>query len=79
LDGVTVFRGQSIVVVDLREWLSPELEVTVLTVQTTRTALHVWLGPGRMRDLPGHELRALPEGPESPESPADRPSSGAVD
>jgi len=61
VDGVTVIRGQSIVVVDLRRWLAPELDVSVLTVQAARESLHVWLGPGRLRDLPVRPPRALPE------------------
>jgi len=68
LDGVTVFRGQSIVVMDLRRWLAPELDLNVLTVQTTRTALHVWLGPGELQDLPAPQPPALPEGSADPEN-----------
>jgi hypothetical protein len=61
LAGVTVIRGQSIVVVDLRPWLSPELDIRILTVQATRQSLHVWLGPGTLRELPSRQPRALPE------------------
>jgi hypothetical protein len=68
LDGVTVFRGQGIVVMDLRQWLAPELDLSVLTVQTTGRSLHVWLGPGELRDLPAPQPRALPEGSASTET-----------
>jgi len=59
-EGVTVFRGDGIVVVDLREWLPPELELSVLTVQATGRALHLWFGPGRLTDLPEQVRAALP-------------------
>jgi hypothetical protein len=61
LAGVTVIRGQSIVVVDLRPWMSPELDIRILTVQATRQSLHVWLGPGTLGELPSRQPRALPE------------------
>lgn len=51
-DEVTVFPGDGIVVVDLRRWIPPELEVTVLTVQVTERTLELWLGAGRLLDLP---------------------------
>jgi hypothetical protein len=70
LDGVTVFRGRSIVVLDLRRWLAPELEIRVMTVQTTSSSIHVWLGPGELRELPRREPRALPEGAPIPGSDA---------
>lgn len=54
-DEVSVFPGDGIVVVDLRRWIPPELEVTVLTVQVTDRTLELWLGAGRLFDLPSAE------------------------
>lgn len=54
---VTVFRGQGIVVVDLGRWLPPEVSITVITVQATRTRVHVWLAPGHLESLPGADNR----------------------
>ncbi len=51
-DLVTVLGGEGIVIVDLRQWIPPELSLSLLTVQATDRALHIWLGPGEMRDLP---------------------------
>lgn len=65
-DVATVFRGEGIVVLDLRRWIPPELELSVLTVQATEEALHLWLGPGDLRDLPGRSRPALTAGAESP-------------
>jgi hypothetical protein len=65
-DVATVFRGEGIVVVDLRRWIPPELELTVLTVQATEGALHLWLGPGVLRDLPAHPRPALTAGSDHP-------------
>jgi len=58
---VTVFRGQGIVVIDMRSWIPAELNVAVVTVQATRRGLHVWLGPGELVELPGR-MKALPAG-----------------
>lgn len=66
--GVAVVRGQGIVVVDLRRWIAPELEVRLLTVQATSRALHVWLGPGLLSRLPGAEPRSLPATASGPRS-----------
>jgi hypothetical protein len=57
---VKVFRNQRIVVVDLRRWIPPELDLSLLTVQATGRALHLWLGPGSLRDLPPQTRPALP-------------------
>jgi len=57
---VTVFRGQGIVVVDLRRWLPGELDLQVLTVQATTRSLHVWFGPGHLQELPQRDRRRLP-------------------
>jgi hypothetical protein len=62
LEELTVLGGHGIVVLDLRRWLAPELDLRILSVHTTGRSLHVWLGPGELRDLPGREPRALPEG-----------------
>ena len=61
-DVATVFRGEGIVVLDLRRWVPPELELSVLTVQATGGALHLWLGPGVLRDLPAPSRPALTAG-----------------
>jgi len=61
-DGVTVFRGEGIVVVDLRKWLPAELDLSVLTVQATQQSLHLWFGPGSLRDVPHRPKAALPAG-----------------
>ncbi len=61
-DLVTVFRGSGILVVDLREWLPAELDLTVLTVQATEAGVHLWLGPGSLRDVPGEARPALAAG-----------------
>ncbi len=61
-DGVTVFRGEGIVVVDLRKWLPAELDLSVLTVQATQQSLHLWFGPGSLRDVPRRSKAALPAG-----------------
>ncbi len=57
---LSVFPGQGIVVVDLRQWLPEELMLEVLTVQGTARNLHVWFGPGSLRNLPGRGPALLP-------------------
>ena len=61
-DLITVFRGKGIVVVDLRHWLPPELDLKIVTVQATESSLHLWFGAGGLRDLPGHGRSALTAG-----------------
>jgi len=65
-DVATVFRGEGIVVVDLRRWIPRELELSVLTVQATEGALHLWLGPGVLWDLPRRPRPALTVGSNDP-------------
>jgi hypothetical protein len=65
-DLITVFRGQGIVVVDLRRWLPSELDLKIVTVQATEGSLHLWFGAGGLRDLPGHARPALAAGGEAP-------------
>ena len=65
-DVATVFRGEGIVVLDLRRWIPPELELSVLTVQATEGALHLWLGPGALRDLPRRSRPVLTAGADHP-------------
>jgi hypothetical protein len=65
-DVATVFRGEGIVVLDLRRWIPREIELSVLTVQATEGALHLWLGPGALRDLPGRSRPALTVGADYP-------------
>jgi hypothetical protein len=67
LDGIdneliTVFRGRGIVVVDLRRWMPPELDLKVVTVQATASSVHLWFGAGGLRDLPGSGRSALGAG-----------------
>jgi len=67
LDGInneiiTVFRGQGIVVVDLRRWLPSELDLKIVTVQATDSSLHLWFGAGGLRNLPGRSPAALAAG-----------------
>jgi len=57
---LTVFRGQGIVVVDLRTWLPAELDLEVVTVQATARSMHVWFGPGHLQELPQPDRRRLP-------------------
>lgn len=59
---ITVIRGQGIVVVDLRRWLPPELDLKIVTVQATGSSLHLWFGAGGLRDLPGRAPPALAAG-----------------
>jgi hypothetical protein len=69
LDGITLVHGEGIVVVDLRRWLPPQLELSIRTVQATDRAVHIWVGPGSFADLPGSEPLALAAGPPSPAPP----------
>jgi hypothetical protein len=59
-DRMTVISGQGIVVIDLSPWVPPELTLSILTVQATERSIHLWLGPGDLRDLPVAEPPALP-------------------
>jgi hypothetical protein len=61
-EGITVFSGDGIVVVDLRGRLPAELDLSVLTVQSTKRALHVWFGSGGLSDVPTPRREALPAG-----------------
>jgi hypothetical protein len=58
-------HGHGIMVVDLRQWLPAELALSVLTVQATDQALHVWFGPGELGDIPATSRPALTAGDES--------------
>jgi hypothetical protein len=57
---LSVFVGEGILVVDLRQWLPEELILEIVTVQGTSRGLHVWFGPGLLRNLPGRGPRLLP-------------------
>jgi hypothetical protein len=59
---ITVFRGRGIVVVDLRRWLPPELDLKIVTMQATESSIHLWFGAGGLRDLPGRDRPALAAG-----------------
>ena len=62
---LSVFPGDGIVVVDLREWVPEELILQVLTVQGTSRSLHIWFGSGSLRNLPGKGPRLLPPATET--------------
>ncbi len=72
LELVRVIPRQGIVVVDLGRWIPREVNLQVVTVQCTNRYLHLWLGPGELRDLPpllapeveGAEVRVLTAGGE---------------
>jgi len=57
---VTVVGGHGIVIVDLTPWIPPEVTLAVLTVQLTEHYVHLWLGPGELRDVPAVGRLALP-------------------
>jgi hypothetical protein len=59
---VTVFAGEGIVVIDLRDTLPPGLDLKVLTVQATDRSLHLWFGAGSLVDLPAPPPPALAPG-----------------
>jgi hypothetical protein len=67
---LTVFRGDGIVVFDLRPWLPAELDLSVLTVQATERSIHLWFGAGSLADIPASAMAALPAG--EPTESADR-------
>lgn len=59
---ITVISGEGIVVVNLGRWIPSELELEILTVQASDRALHLWLGPGSLLDIPGAARPALSAG-----------------
>jgi len=59
IDVLTV-HGDGILVLDLRKWLPPELDLKVLTIQATERSAHVWFGAGGLRDIPAKRSKALP-------------------
>jgi hypothetical protein len=61
-DRVTVFSGEGIVVVDLRDTLPAGLDLKILTVQATDRSLHLWFGAGSLVDLPAAPPPALAPG-----------------
>ncbi len=61
-DLVTVIRGSGIVVVDLRRWIPPELDLKVVALQVVGGRAHLWLGPGSMAVWPGGRRPALEPG-----------------
>jgi hypothetical protein len=63
-DRVTVFPGEGIVVIDLRDTLPPGLDLKILTVQATGRSLHLWFGAGSLVDLPAPPPPALAPGGE---------------
>jgi hypothetical protein len=69
---VHVMSGEGIVVVDLSEWLPANLRATVVTVRAGDDALHVWLGPGSLEDIPTPRHPSLPAGQKVNEDTAGR-------
>ena len=67
---VHVMPGQGIIVVDLSGWLPASLRATVVTVRAGGDALHVWLGPGSLEDLPAPRHPSLPAGQTVREEPS---------
>jgi hypothetical protein len=61
-ESIRVFSGSGIIVVDLRGKLPAELDLSVLTVQSTERLLHVWFGAGGITDVPAPRRAALPAG-----------------
>jgi hypothetical protein len=61
VDGLSV-HGDGILVLDLRRFLPPELDLRVLTLQATERLAHVWFGEGGLTDLPARRRKALPSG-----------------
>jgi len=59
---VHVMPGEGIIVVDLSEWLPANLRASVVTVRAGEDALHLWLGPGSLEDLPTPHRPSLPAG-----------------
>lgn len=61
---IRVFKSQDIAVVDLRDYIPPEVDLRLLTLQVSGRHLHLWLGPGALIDLPSRKVpvRNLPFG-----------------
>ena len=75
---VRVVQGQGIVIVDLDRWIPPELSLSVLTVQATERSLHLWLGPGDLRDLPVEQRQALTAGDDTVDTIESQEPAGSV-
>lgn len=69
---VHVVPGEGIIVVDLSEWLPANLRASVVTVRADGDAVHLWLGPGSLDDLPPPRRPALPAGRVAAPGVADR-------
>ena len=61
---VQVVRGEGIIIVDLQRWLPDAVDLSLLTVQATEVCLHLWIGPGGLREVPGRSRPQLPIGSE---------------
>ena len=59
---VTVVKGTDIVVVDLRNWIPPEVSLRVVAIQVVNEGLHVWLASGSVNDFPQPQHEQLPPG-----------------
>lgn len=70
---VTVVPRTAIVIVDLRRWIPPEVDVRVVAVQVSGEELHVWLASGSVDSFPLSVHRRLPAG----EAAASLPDDGA--
>ncbi|RLE36270.1 MAG: hypothetical protein DRJ61_01180 [Acidobacteria bacterium] len=61
-DRVTVLPGSDVVVVDLRTWIPPEVQLRIVAVQVVGEALHVWLASGSVTDIPLPQNQQLSAG-----------------
>jgi hypothetical protein len=69
---MTVVRGSGIVVLDLRRWIPPELDLRVVALQVLGDRVHLWFGPGSLTDWPQGERPALGAGDPGGEIAAER-------
>lgn len=61
-DKVTILPGTDVVVVDLRTWIPPEVDLRIVAVQVVGEGLHVWLASGSVTEIPAPQSRQLPSG-----------------
>ncbi len=61
-DLVTILPGSDVIVVDLRTWIPPEVQLRIVAVQVVGEALHVWLASGWVTDIPLPQNQQLSPG-----------------
>lgn len=61
-DRVTILPGSDVVVVDLRTWIPPEVQLRIVAVQVVGEGLHVWLASGSVTDIPLPQNQQLSAG-----------------